>query len=70
MNSKQNNFPSGWDSERVRRLTESLADEDGVEDDESEDDQDGMTVVIVPDELVPAIQKLIAEAEDNGNPVK
>jgi len=53
-------FPPGWDNERVRRLLahyEELSEEEQVaEDEEAAREQNGQTIVAVPDELLPAIR--------------
>ena len=57
-------FPAGWDAERVRRVLdhyESQSDDEAVAEDEAAYDTDGQTVMIVPTDLVPAIQLLVAK---------
>ena len=57
-------FPAGWDAERVKRLIEyyeSLSDDEQVAEDEAATAQQaGQTVITVPDELLPAIRRLLA----------
>lgn len=56
-------FPKGWDADRVRRVLEhyeSQPDEEAVAEDEAAYDADGHTIMIVPTELVPEIQQLMA----------
>jgi hypothetical protein len=61
---KKNNFPAGWDEERVRRV---LAHYDGQTEDEAvaEDEQafadQTQTVMEIPTELVPAVRELLAK---------
>ena len=61
---KETQFPSGWDRERVARLiTEyDLMDEDQqVAENELIKSTAGQTMMMVPTEIVPAIQELIAK---------
>jgi hypothetical protein len=56
-------FPKGWDAARVKRLIdhyESLSEEEQVAEDEAAAEQEGQVVITVPEELLPAIRKLIA----------
>ena len=61
------NFPPGWDSERVQRLIAEMAEEeaDWTEEDEAELQarMKGKTSVLVPDEIVTAIEALLAQDE-------
>ena len=61
------NFPPGWDSERVQRLlAEAEAEEaNWTEEDEAELQKrlKGKTSLLVPNEIVPAIQALLAQHE-------
>ena len=57
-------FPRGWDADRVRRVLahyESQSDDEAVAEDEAAYETDGQTVMIVPTELVPEIQQLVAK---------
>ena len=58
------NFPAGWDAERVRRLIahyEGMSEDELVAEDEAAvEDQAGQTVITVPDDLLPAIRRLLA----------
>jgi hypothetical protein len=61
---KKNQFPSGWDEERVRQLLahyENQTEEEAVAEDEAAFEMPDQTVMVVPSRLVPAIGKLIAE---------
>ena len=63
---QQNNFPPGWDEERVKRVIEpydSLTEEARIAHDEAAYDMDGQTVMTVPTELAPAVEKLPAQYE-------
>ena len=61
--SRESRFPRGWDEARVRRLLshyESQTEEEAVAEDEAAFEDDSQAVVLVPKELVPEVQKLIA----------
>jgi hypothetical protein len=56
-------FPPGWDEDRVRRVLahyENQTEDEAVAEDEAAFEAEGQTVMVVPTDLVPAIQKLIA----------
>jgi hypothetical protein len=58
-------FPAGWDAERVKRLIdhyEAQSEDAQVAEDEAAfaDDQQGQTIITVPDELLPEIRRLLA----------
>jgi hypothetical protein len=61
---KEPRFPAGWDAERVKRLIahyESMSEDEQVAEDEAAaEEKEGQAVVTVPDELLPAIRKLLA----------
>jgi hypothetical protein len=62
--SEQQKFPPGWDAERAKRLIDHYdnvsEDELAAEDDAAAEEQDGRTVIAVPDSLLPAIRQLLA----------
>ena len=61
---KQNQFPKGWDEERVRRVLEHYEKQTGdeaVAEDEAAWEDESQTFVEVPNELVPAVRELIAK---------
>ncbi|MBI5206891.1 MAG: hypothetical protein HY934_03780 [Candidatus Firestonebacteria bacterium] len=61
---KQNKFPSGWDSERVKRVIahyESQSEEEAIAEDEAAFEVLGQTFMEVPTELVPVVRELIAK---------
>ena len=61
---KQNEFPLGWDEDRVRRVLthyESQTDEEAVAEDEAAFESRTETLMEVPNELVPAVRELIAK---------
>ncbi len=57
-------FPPGWDEDRVKQLIahyDSLTEEEQVAEDEAAvGEQQGQTVITVPDTLLPAIRQLLA----------
>jgi len=56
-------YPPGWDEERVRRLIAHYEQQDeaaAVAEDEAAEEASGQTVMIVPSELVPRVRALIA----------
>lgn len=57
-------IPPGWDAERAKRLVEQYdqlsEDELAAEDDAAAAEQEGRTVISVPDSLLPAIRQLLA----------
>ncbi len=61
--SKENRFPPGWDEERVRRVIahyEQQSEEEAVAEDEAAFEDQTQTVMEIPNELVPAVRKLLA----------
>ncbi len=61
--SQRQDFPRGWDEERVRRVLahyENQSEDEAVAEDEAAYAAEGQTVMIVPTDLVPAIRQLIA----------
>jgi hypothetical protein len=60
---KNQNFPHGWDEERVQRVLahyENQTEDEAVAEGEAAYEAEGQTVMIVPTDLVPAISRLIA----------
>lgn len=60
---KQNEFPTGWDEEKVRRVLahyEQQTEEEVVAEDEAAFEGHSETVMDVPVELVPTVRELIA----------
>ena len=57
-------FPPGWDANRVGRLIDHYdglsEDEQVAEDEAAAREQDGQTVISVPEDLLPAIRQLLA----------
>lgn len=61
---QENSFPPGWDEERVRRVLdyyEALSEEEAVAEDEAAFENSKGTVMEIPQELVPAVRRLLAE---------
>ena len=60
---RQNNFPPGWDEERVQRVLahyEEQTEAEAVAEDEAAFEDQTQTVMEIPTELVPAVRGLIA----------
>jgi hypothetical protein len=64
MTMSEQDFPAGWDEERVKRIISHYdglsEDELVVEDEKAAAEQTGQTVIAVPDDLLPAIRNLLA----------
>ena len=61
---KQNKFPPGWDEERVRRVIahyENQTEEQALAEDEAAYEQEGQSMMEIPNELVPKVRHLIAQ---------
>lgn len=61
---RKNEFPEGWDEERVRKLLshyEEQAEVEAVAEDEAAFENKTQSIVEVPVDLVPAVRQLIAE---------
>ena len=61
---KQSKFPPGWDEERVERVLahyEDQTEEEAVAEDEAAWEDSSQTFIEVPNDLVPAVRKLIAK---------
>jgi hypothetical protein len=59
----QNVFPPGWDEERVRALIahyENQTEDEAIAEDEAAFENEDYTVMVIPNELVPAVQALLA----------
>ena len=54
----ESRFPADWDAERVKQLVDY---HEGLSEDEAAAaEREGQTVITVPEELVPAIRRLLA----------
>ncbi len=61
---KQSKFPPGWNEERVERVLahyENQTEEEAVAEDEAAWEDSSQTFIEVPNDLVPAVRKLIAK---------
>ncbi len=57
-------FPPGWDEERVRRVIEhyeSQSEEEAIAEDEAAFEDKTHTVMLIPNELVPAVRELLSQ---------
>ena len=60
---EQNNYPKGWDEDRVRRVLahyEGQTESEAVAEDESAWEDTSQTFIEVPNDLVPVVRELIA----------
>ena len=71
---KQNKFPPGWDAERVQRVIdyyENQTEDEAVAEAEAAFQDESVTLMEVPTELVPIVLELIskhANGSDNARP--
>ncbi len=59
----ETNFPPGWDEERVRQLLEHYerqTDSEAVAEDEAAFEDPAYAMMMIPQELVPAVRDLLA----------
>ncbi len=62
-----NRFPPGWDEARVRDLLEhyeSQTEDEAVAEDEAAFEDRSQTVMLIPNELVPAVRALLPASPD------
>ncbi len=67
---KKNQFPKGWDEQRVRRVLshyESQSEEEQAAEDEKAFSDRAHTVVEVPAELMPLIREIVAQYRPTRN---
>ena len=67
MSNAKNRFPPGWDEARVRDVIEhyeSQTDDELAAEIESAFDDPSQTVMVIPNDLVPAVRALLAESPD------
>ena len=60
---KKNNFPEGWDEDRVKRVLaqyENQTESEAIAEDESAWEDTSQTFIEVPNDLVPVVRELIA----------
>lgn len=63
---RQNQFPPGWDEDRVQRVIahyEQQSEEEAVAEDEAALEDEGTALMEIPKNLVPAIREMIADYE-------
>jgi hypothetical protein len=61
---RQAEFPLGWDEKRVKRVLahyESQTEDEAVAEDEAAYEQEGQTIMEIPQELVSKVRELIAQ---------
>jgi hypothetical protein len=61
---KQNEFPPGWDEERVRSVIayyENQTEDEAVAEDEAGSQEESVTLMEIPTELVPVVLELISK---------
>jgi len=65
---RQNNrYPPGWDDDRVRRVIahyERQSEEEAVAEDEAAFEDETLTVMEIPKELVPTVREIISRYEE------
>jgi len=69
---KRQEFPPGWDAQKVRALAEyydGQSDEEAIAEAEAAIESEGQTLVMVPTELMPTIRALIAKHQQDEKPV-
>jgi len=62
---RKRQFPPGWDEERVRRVLrhyEEQTEEEAVAEDEAAWEDRKHTTMAIPDDLVPAVRRLLARS--------
>ncbi len=67
MSDAKNRFPPGWDEARVRDVIEhyeSQTDDELAAEIEAAFDDPSQTVMVIPNDLVPAVRALLAESPD------
>ena len=63
---KQTRFPKGWDEDRVNRVIahyESQSEEEAMAEDEAAWEDASQTFIEIPNDLIPAVRKLLAKRE-------
>ena len=59
-----NDYPYGWDANRVKELLqhyENQSDDEAAEEDDTAFYSSGETVMVIPNELVPAVRALMSK---------
>ena len=61
-----NEYPPGWDHKRVQAVIEyyeSQTEEEALAEDEAAFEYEDQTMMLIPNDLVPAVEALLAERE-------
>ncbi len=67
MSSATNRFPPGWDEERVQRVIahyEAQTEDEALAEDEAAFEDTSHTVMVIPNDLVPAVRALLPESPE------
>ena len=67
MSDALNRFPPGWDEARVRDVIEhyeSQTEDEALAEDEAAFEDKSQTVMVIPNDLVPAVRALLSESPD------
>jgi hypothetical protein len=63
---RQNQYPPGWDEDRVQRVMahyEQQSEEEAVAEDEAAFEDEGTALMEIPKDLVPTVREMIADYE-------
>ena len=66
---KTNDFPPGWDDERVQDVIshyETQTEDEAIAERDAAFEQDGLTVMVIPTELAPAVRELLDRYDLRG----
>ena len=69
MSEAVNRFPPGWDEARVRDVLEhyeSQTEDEAVAEDEAAFEDTSHTVMVIPNDLVPAVRAILSEDSDSA----
>jgi len=61
---RENNFPPGWDEQRVRKIIEHYerqSEDEAVAEDEAPYEDASYTLMEIPKELIPKVREMIAK---------
>jgi hypothetical protein len=67
MKKRENQFPAGWDEQRVREVLEyyeNQTDDEAAAEHEAALSRPGHTLMSIPHELVPQVHRLLAEHQE------
>ena len=65
----ENRFPSGWDEKKVQQVLnhyEHQTEEEAIAEDEAAYDDDKMSMVEIPNELIETVRNLIAQHQSQS----